>query len=179
MTRMIALLRAVNVGNRRLPMAGLRDLAAELGFTEARTYVASGNLVFAAAGHDPSVAAARIEAAITRRYGFKSEVVLRTAAQWAKYAEGSPFPEAEKERSRALHLVVSVKPPAADAVERLQARASVNERIAVKGGAVWIDFAGGLAQSKLTTALLDKCIGSPATARNWNTVLTLHEMATG
>ena len=45
--RQVALLRGINVGgNRKLPMAELKVLAAELGLNHPRTYVASGNLVF-------------------------------------------------------------------------------------------------------------------------------------
>jgi uncharacterized protein (DUF1697 family) len=47
----IALLRAVNVGGRgKLPMVELKAMAEELGFANARTYIASGNLLFDAAG---------------------------------------------------------------------------------------------------------------------------------
>lgn len=176
MTRMIALLRAVNVGKRRLPMAELRALAADLGFADAQTYVASGNLVFTAGEHDADVAATRLEKAIADRYGWKSEAVLRTAAQWAHYAAGSPFPDAEAERAKALHLVLGKKTPHRDAVERLRERAGPGERIAARHDAIWIDFASGVARSKLTPAFIDKCIGSPATGRNWNSVLKLDAM---
>ena len=57
------------------------------------------------------------------------------------------------------------------------AKAASDERIEVKAGAVWIDFASGVARSKLTPGFIDKCIGSPSTARNWNTVLKLKELA--
>ena len=50
MTRMLALLRAVNVGGPKLPMAQLRDLGAVLGWTDVQTYIQSGNLLFSAAG---------------------------------------------------------------------------------------------------------------------------------
>ena len=177
MTRMIALLRAVNVGKRRLPMAELRALAETLGFEDAQTHVASGNLVFTAGEHDPTAVAERLEAAIAKHYGWKSEAIVRTAAQWAKYAGGSPFPDAETERARLLHILVSQEAPAADAVDRLRARAAPEERIATKAGAIWIDFSSGVARSKLTPGFIDMCIGSPCTARNWATVLKLKGLA--
>jgi uncharacterized protein (DUF1697 family) len=47
MTRYIALLRAVNVGGTgKLPMAELRSMCESVGFTNVRTYIASGNVVF-------------------------------------------------------------------------------------------------------------------------------------
>jgi uncharacterized protein (DUF1697 family) len=177
MTRMIALLRAVNVGKRRLPMAELRSIAGELGFEDAQTYVASGNLVFTAGDHDAEDAATRIEAAISARYGWTSEAILRTAAQWSSYAEGSPFADAERDRAKMVHLLLSRRPPALDAAARLAERCSGGERVLATADAIWIDFAEGVGRSKLTPAFIDKCVGSPATARNWNTVLQLHAMA--
>jgi uncharacterized protein (DUF1697 family) len=174
---MIALLRAVNVGKRRLPMAELRALAGELGFADAQTYVASGNLVFTDAGHDPEAAAARLEAAIEERYGWKSEAFLRSAAAWSSYAAGSPFGTAEQERPKMLHLLLSKRPPRPEAAALIAERCAPGERVAAVGDAIWIDFAGGVGPSKLTPAFIDRCVGSPATARNWNTVLQLDAMA--
>jgi uncharacterized protein (DUF1697 family) len=47
----------------------------------------------------------------------------------------------------------------------------------VAGGALWIDYgANGVGKSKLTPLLIDKACGSPATGRNWNSVLKIGEM---
>jgi uncharacterized protein (DUF1697 family) len=44
----VALLRAVNVGGRQIAMAELRALFDELGFSDAKTLLNSGNIVFTA-----------------------------------------------------------------------------------------------------------------------------------
>lgn len=48
-TTYAALLGAVNVGGRKVPMAQLRELLADMGYERVRTYLASGNAVFDAA----------------------------------------------------------------------------------------------------------------------------------
>ena len=58
MGRMVALLRAVNVGGRKLPMAELRALCAELGWEDVATYIQSGNVVFTADGKPAALEAA-------------------------------------------------------------------------------------------------------------------------
>ena len=58
MGRMVALLRAVNVGGRKLPMAELRALCAGLGWSDVATYIQSGNLVFTAPGKPDAIEAA-------------------------------------------------------------------------------------------------------------------------
>src|SRR5688572_22236820 len=84
MGRKLALLRGVNVGGRVLPMAALRELCTGLGWREVRTYIQSGNVVFES-DDKPAALEAALEAAITERFGFKVQVIVRTPAQWAVY----------------------------------------------------------------------------------------------
>jgi uncharacterized protein (DUF1697 family) len=170
---MIALLRGINVGgHRRVPMAELREIALAAGLRDAETYIQSGNLLFAAE-LEPAAAEAALEAAIAARFGFAVDVIVKTGAQWARYAEKSPFPDAERERPHLLHLGLSKRPLKPDAAARLRERAAPGERVEVSGDAIWLDYSAGAARSKLGPAALDKAAGSPVTARNWKTVLTL------
>jgi uncharacterized protein (DUF1697 family) len=172
---MVALLRAVNVGGRKLPMAELRALCAELGWEDVGTYIQSGNLVFTAGGK-PEVIEAELERAIEKRFGLKVPAIVRTAAQWAELARGNPFAEAARDAPSRLMLMVSKSPPAGDAAETLQARARDGEQVRRAGDALWIHYPGGAGTSRLSPAQIDRAIGTPATARNHNTVLKLEEM---
>src|SRR4051812_11265364 len=172
---MVALLRAVNVGGRKLPMADLRVLCAGLGWTEIATYIQSGNVVFTAPGK-PEAIEATLEAAIEKQFGLDVPVIVRSRAEWAKYPSENPFPEAAKDEPAKLHLLLSKRPPANGAAEAIEARAKAGEQVREAGGAVWIHYPQGAGTSKLTPSLIDRAIGSPATARNFNTVLKLLEM---
>jgi uncharacterized protein (DUF1697 family) len=176
MTRYIVLLRAINTGKRKAPMADLRAACREAGLGEVETYIQSGNLVLSSDDDAPGVEAA-IEKLIVQRFGFSAEAMTRTAEQWSAYAAGSPFPDAETGRPNHLMLCLTKQPPSPDAVERLTGHATLGERIAWADGALWVDFVGGVADSKLLPAILDKAAGSTVTARNWNTVLKLHALA--
>ena len=57
MTAVVALLRAVNVGGRKLIMTELKGIADELGLEDARTFIASGNLLFRSGRSEASVKA--------------------------------------------------------------------------------------------------------------------------
>ncbi|MDQ4088241.1 MAG: DUF1697 domain-containing protein [Pseudomonadota bacterium] len=171
---MVALLRAVNVGGRKLPMARLRALCEELGWKDVTTYIQSGNVVFAAAA---AVELEReLEHAIARRFRLDVPVMVRTATQWRGYPAANPFPGAAREEPNRLMLLLSKEPPAADAAARLQQRAADGERVSAGPDALWIHFAGGSARSKLTPSLIDRTVGSPTTARNYRTVTKLQEM---
>ena len=176
MARHIALLRAVNVGGRKLPMADLRALCGELGWEEVETYIQSGNVVFRAKGKGGALEA-QLETAIKARFGLDVPVVVRSSAQWAGYAAANPFPRAARDEPNRLQLLVSKQAPNADAAEMLMERAQAGETVKAAGGALWFHFPEGVGTSKLTPALIDKACGSPSTARNWRTVVKLKEMA--
>jgi len=176
MARLIALLRAVNVGGRKLPMAELRALCGELGWEDVETYIQSGNLLFSAAGRVEAHEEV-LEKAIEDRFGLEVPVIVRTAKQWAELAAANPFPDVARDEPNRLQLLVSKKPPKADAASTLMERARAGEAVEAAGGALWFHFPAGVGTSKLTPGIIDKAAGSPSTSRNWRTVLKLQEMA--
>ena len=89
MPRYVALLRAVNVGGRKVTMAELKKAAAKLGYENPRTLIASGNLVFDAKKTAPAKLEAALEAMIEKTFGLFSEVMVRDPAQWAATIKAS------------------------------------------------------------------------------------------
>lgn len=176
MTVFLALLRAINVGKRQLPMAELRKLCTELGFENPETYIASGNLLIDAEGTADTVRET-LESAISARFGFAVDVIARAGADWAAYRDANPFAGDPAILPKMLHLALSRDPLKPGTAEALRERALFGERIEEAGGALWIDFGeSGVGPSKLTPSFIDKMAGSPVTARNWNTVLKLQDM---
>lgn len=173
--RYVALLRAVNVGGCKLPMAELRELCAGLGWERVATYVQSGNVVFDAAD-EPDALEAALEQAVTARFGFVRPVIVRSASQWAVYAAGSPFPGQEADRPNYLLLGLAKSPVAAGAADRLKARGAAGEEVRQDRGALWFFFPHGSGPSKLTPSAIDRAAGSPVTTRNWRTVQKIQEM---
>ena len=178
MARLIALLRAVNVGGRKLPMAELRSLCAGLGWADVETYIQSGNLVFAAPGKAEAIEKT-LEEAIKDRFGLEVPVIVRSASQWAAYVAANPFAKVAAEEPKRLQLLVSKRTPESGAAEKLMQRARAGETVKSAGGALWFHFPEGAGTSKLTPAIIDKAAGSPSTSRNWRTVLKLQELAQG
>jgi uncharacterized protein (DUF1697 family) len=178
MTRLIALIRGINVGStRKLPMAELRAACAREGFGEVRTYIQSGNLVL---DHgDAKHAETRLAALIHACFGLDVPVIARSSAQWDKLIATCPFPDEARDAPKLFHLLICKEPPQSGAVEALRERAKHGEKIAAWGDEIAIHFINGVADSKLAPSLIDRLVGSAATARNWNTVLKLQEMAGG
>ena len=170
--RCVMLLRAINVGRRQLPMAALREMAESFGWQEPKTHLASGNLVVTVKG-SPAAAAKKLEAEIATHFGFHTDVIVRSAASFATYLTDNPFAEAsDKEPNRVMLLLANGSPPA-DGEARLRERAHADESVRVVRDGVWIHYAGSIHASKLTPTYVDRCVGVPATGRNWRTVQAL------
>ena len=175
MTRMVALLRAVNVGGRKLPMADFRRQVAELGWRNIATYIQSGNLVFDA-DCTPAEAEVAIEDLIRKQHGYEAPAIVRTRDQWAGHPVSNPFPDAARDTPNYLLMLVAKDRIREDAAEVLQARAVAGEIVRKVSETVWIHFPEGSGTSKITPALMDKAIGSTATSRNYRTVCKLLDM---
>jgi uncharacterized protein (DUF1697 family) len=80
MTRRFGFLRAINVGARRIAMVDLADALSDAGLHDVETFIASGNFTFTGAGNGAGDGAT-IEAALSERFGFSSEVFLRTRSE--------------------------------------------------------------------------------------------------
>jgi uncharacterized protein (DUF1697 family) len=167
MTTYIALLRAVNVGGTgKLPMADLKRLCEDAGFAGVRTYIASGNVVFASPKAEAAVKAA-LEKALRDYAGKGIGVVVRSAKELTQVHADNPFPGAEKKFTVAIFLD---KKPAGTILEALKGR--VDEEVALGAREVYVHYPSAQGRSKL------RIKGAEAgTARNMNTIAKLCEMA--
>ena len=175
MAELVVLMRAVNVGGRKLPMAELRALCEEFGFGRPETYIQSGNLLI----ESPDSLARtekKLGEAIEKTFGLDVPLIIRTAARWRGYVDGNPFAGDPKIAEKTLHMLLAAKPPPKDAVETLEGYAEDGERMRIAGDALWIDYASGAGRSKLTPARIDKAWRAKATARNLRTVCKLQAM---
>jgi uncharacterized protein (DUF1697 family) len=167
MTSFIALLRAVNVGGTgKLSMSDLKDLCEELGFGQARTYIASGNVVFTSRKSEAAIKTAlgkRLEAYAGKPVG----VVVRTAEEMAQVLSDNPFPKAAPNRIMAVFLD---RAPPADALAGI--RGQKDEEIRLGRREIYIRYPHGMAKTKLVVPA-----ARTGTARNMNTVATLARMA--
>lgn len=176
-TVMLAFLRGINVGgNKLIPMAELRALAAKLGFGDVATFIQSGNLIFTTT-LSPAAVETALEAAIQKRFGFSVDVVARTAEQWQRYAARTPFEDAASLRPQLLHLGLAKAALRAGTGEALAPYLRGGERVHPADDCIWIDYAAGAGQSKVSPAVLDRAAGSTVTARNWRTVQKLAQLA--
>jgi uncharacterized protein (DUF1697 family) len=173
-TRYIGLLRAVNLpGHDQVAMPALRDLLAQLGFTDCRTILQSGNFVFGCERRPATDLESVLEAELERRLKVATNFFVRSAEEWQDIVAGNSFlKEAERDPG---HLVVMVlkDEPHGQAVQDLQAAITGSEVVRVEGRHAYVVYPDGIGRSRLTNALIEKKLRTRGTGRNWNTVLKL------
>lgn len=167
MTCFIALLRAVNVGGTgKLPMTELKAMCERAGFSQVRTYIVSGNVVFASELPEAKVKAV-LETELKAYAGKPVGVMVRTAAEMADVLARNPFPHAAGNRAVAIFLDAA---PAPDALAGVSGQA--DEEIGLGRREIYVHYGEGMASSKLKIPS-----AKAGTARNMNTVAKLVEMA--
>lgn len=172
LTAHVALLRGINVGgHNRLPMADLRAVASDLGWQGARTYLASGNLVFRARDQAPGALAEALRGALAARGLPDVPTRIVTRAEMARAMEGCPF---DPEDDTRVHVGFCWADAAPD-LEALPRFATQGEGLEVRGRLFWLHTPLGMGRSKLA-ASLDRVLGVAHTARNLRTIRALNAM---
>jgi uncharacterized protein (DUF1697 family) len=174
MTAYIALLRGINVGGHNLiAMADLRDHFEKLRFSNAKTLLQSGNVVFQFTRRTGAALERLLEAETKKRFAASVDYFVRTAEEWDTIVARNPFPDEAK--SDPGHLIVQFLKDEAEAnkVKALQAVIRGPEILRADGKHLYIVYPDGMGKSKLTNTVIERALGLRGTARNWNTVLKL------
>jgi uncharacterized protein (DUF1697 family) len=174
MLRHVALLRGINVGTaKRIPMADLRSVFETVGYTNVRTHLQSGNVVFDAPATLDGAATTDLEAAIAEGTGVHSRVLVLRAEMFLAIAEDNPFADA----SDPSRMVVTFLDTAPDesATVRPSDEELAPERIVFGRNAIYQWCPDGILKAKIIPGSLH----TPATvttSRNLRTVTRLVKM---
>ncbi|CAN7153869.1 DUF1697 domain-containing protein [Pararhizobium sp. LjRoot238] len=163
----IALLRAVNVGGTgKLAMSDLKTLCEKAGFSDVKTYIQSGNVLFRSELSTADSAKA-LDEALAEFMGKAPGVMVRSRSQLEAIAENNPFPDAKPN-----YLMVNFLPEAAPANALDKLVAPDGEEVHAAGHEIYVHYPNGSGRSKLKLPALKH-----ATSRNLNTVRKLAELA--
>jgi uncharacterized protein (DUF1697 family) len=176
MSACIALLRGSNVGRaKRIAMADLRALFEELGYTEVRTLLNSGNIVFNAPRANARKLAVAIQSAIARQFGFSASVTVLTATELDKIIAENPLLALAKDPSR--HLIgFTHDPKVLEPFKALLKQKWHPDALAITSQAAYLWCVKGVLDSPLSQAF-GKLAGEGITTRNWATILKIQAAA--
>lgn len=87
----LALLRGVNVGgNNMIKMAELKAALEADGFSDVRTYIQSGNVLFMSDKKDTGTLAEHVKKSIAKHFAIDVGVAVFSKAEWQKVVHGAP-----------------------------------------------------------------------------------------
>jgi uncharacterized protein (DUF1697 family) len=174
----ISMLRGINVGaHRRMKMDALRAVYESLGLRDPQTSVQSGNVVFRTSERDLAVLARQIEAAIEKGFGFRPAVILRTTSELRDAIARNPFANRSGIDPSRLLVNFLAADPSAEVRDKVLGLKTDPEELRMDGRELYIYFPNGMARPKMSWAVLEKILKTPATGRNWNSVTKLLEVA--
>jgi uncharacterized protein (DUF1697 family) len=165
-----AFLRAVNVGGRVVKMDVLRGLFEQMQFTDVRTFIASGNVVFESASGSPAKVEQRIEQTLERALGYRVTTFVRTLAELVALVEHPAFSDAARDDGATMYVVFLRQKPSAAVTRALMAKANAVDSFRVHERHVFWFVRGSFSDSKLAGPKLENVLGMPGTVRNATTV---------
>ena len=173
MNTYIALFRGINVGgNNILPMKGLKEILETMGCEDIKTYIQSGNVVFHIQQEKPNKMAEEIGQKIFENYGFEPKVLLLQLADLRDAIANNPF---DTKDGKALHFFFLASNSKSPNLKQLYAVKSDSEEFKLVKKIFYLYTPNGIGRSKLG-AKVERHLGVPVTARNWNTVSKLISM---
>jgi uncharacterized protein (DUF1697 family) len=173
MPRIIAFLRAINVGGHNVTMAELRRLFEDLALKEVETFIASGNVIFASSSKDIRALQQKIEKQLLRSLGYEVKTFLRTVAEVAAVAGYKPFNKAQLSSAAALNVAFLADPLSAEAARSVMALKTDIDAFHVHGREVYWLCQTKQSDSRFSNTRFEKMLNTRATWRNVNTVQRL------
>ena len=173
MPRLIAFLRAINVGGHVVTMARLREEFEALGFTDVETFIASGNVIFTARSGATSALEKQIERRLQAALGYEVATFVRRPAEVAAIAGYRPFSAARIKSARAFCVGFLAGPLDAAASRGLMAFKTGIDDFHTNGREVYWLCQTGQSDSRFTNAGMERALKIRATFRGINTVARL------
>ncbi len=174
----ICMLRGVNVGgHNKIKMDALKVLCSSLKLKDPQTYVQSGNVIFKTEEKDLAKLTKRLQDALERKFGFRPDVMLRTASELRNVIARNPFAKRNGIEPGRLLVTFLAADPGKEAREKALALKTDPEELHIIGREAYTYFPNGMAHPKIPWTTIERTLKSSGTGRNWNSVTKMLEIA--
>jgi uncharacterized protein (DUF1697 family) len=179
MQTFISILRGINVsGQKKIRMVDLKKLYESLGFSDVKTYIQSGNVIFKSDSNISDIQfAKKIEKAISEQYLFEVPVIIRTSKELEKIILDNPFMKEKNIDVKKLHTTFLSETPGKEKAALIKEADFLPDRFEIKGKEIYLHIPGSYGETKLSNKFFESKLKVSATTRNWNTVNKLFELA--
>ena len=173
----ISLLRGINVGGSKvILMPDLKKVFENSGFSEVKTYIQSGNVVFQSEKKHPQELAGVIKGAIKSRFKFDVGVMVLVLDELEKMLEDNPFGEVRLKTGERIYLTVLSGKPAKEKVNELSKMKNGTDDVEIIDQTVYVVCRKGYAKSQFNNNAIEKVLCVNATTRNLETMKKLVEI---
>jgi len=168
----VAFLRGINVGGHKpVPMHKLKEAFEGLGFTNVRTLLVSGNVVFEAAVTSSATLKKRIEEKLKKSFGFEIGTLIRTLGELRKLSRSQPFKGGTVTPQTRLYVTfLSEKPKGTLKIPYESADGHFRILFALPKEVCSVLTLSPTSRTADLMAVIEKEFGKNVTTRNWNTV---------
>ena len=173
MTRLVAFLRAINVGGHVVKMADLRAVFSVMGYAGAETFIASGNVVFEAPDENRASIEADVERELTRALGYAVAAMVRTDAEVSAVATYPAFSLAEEAAAGSYSVGFLRRPLSVAERTALASMESDIDRFRLHDAEVYWLCSTRQSDSKFSAAAFERSTGATVTFRGLKTVRRL------
>jgi uncharacterized protein (DUF1697 family) len=173
MPRLIAFLRAINVGGHVVTMAELRRVFVSLGLEDAETFIASGNVLFTGRPQTIPALERKIEAALERALGYEVKTFIRTEAEVAAVAAHRPFSNTRIRAAGAFSVGFLREPLHPPSVKALMEIKTDIDDFHVNGRELYWICKKGQGESKISNAVFERTLKVRSTFRGLKTIVKL------
>lgn len=171
MPKYIILLKGINVGgNKKVPMAELRQLLTNTGFEDVQTYIQSGNVILQTQETNVLKIEDRISKAIFDHFGFEVSVLVKTREDLQHIFVNSPFSGDQK---KASYFMMLHDTPNKALVKEASEKIYDGEEYHIIDDCIYYFYEKGLGQAKFSINFFERKFNTFATARNYNTMVKL------
>lgn len=178
MNTFIALLRGINVsGQKMIKMAALTELFNTLKFTNVKTYIQSGNVVFQDKGKDASALEKKIIKGIKETFGFDVPVLILNADTLPAILKNNPHVKRKDADTNKIYLTFFNGTYEKKALDVIAAADYNGDEFVVKDQVIYLYLPNNYGNTKLNNNFFENKLKITATTRNWKTMNELQKMA--
>ena len=173
----LALLRGINVGGKNIiRMIELGDFFRAMGFSDVRTYIQSGNVIFCSHEPDPARLTKLLEDSLSKSFDYESRLVLRSYEEMKQIVRKAPRGFGS-EPSLYRYDVIFLREPlsGAELIKALRPKEGVDKASAGRSAAYISRSIERASQSSLTR-MIRLPLYRDVTVRSWSTTTKLLDM---
>lgn len=173
----ISLLRGINVsGKNKIKMAELSVLYSQLGLTDVKTYIQSGNVIFNSKENNIPLLEQQIKDKIQTDFGYDVKITIKKANLIYQITAKNPYLNQRKEDIKFLHVTFLSDIPDASLVEAIKDLDYKSDEFSLRDDLIFVFTPGGYGKTKLSNNFFERKLKVAATTRNWKTILKLKEL---